>query len=158
MDGNHPNRKKDKLNPYILSRQAGRYFLSFKDGQGVQHEIELDESLYNLFDRFELEDISYFNEASRHYEPSELTEQTLHDRMFLPVETVEEMVLRSAENERLYRAISNLPEVQRRRLLLYYFGDLTYEQIAAEEGCTFQAIGKSIAAAEKNLKKFLTEG
>ena len=78
--------------------------------------------------------------------------------MFLPVETVEEMVLRSAENERLYRAISNLPEVQRRRLLLYYFGDLTYEQIAAEEGCTFQAIGKSIAAAEKNLKKFLTEG
>ena len=158
MDGNHPNRKKDKLNPYILSRQAGRYFLSFKDGQGVQHEIELDESLYNLFDHFELEDISYFNEASRHYEPSELTEQTLHDRMFLPVETVEEMVLRSAENERLYRAISNLPEVQRRRLLLYYFGDLTYEQIAAEEGCTFQAIGKSIAAAEKNLKKFLTEG
>ena len=158
MDGNHPNRKKDKLNPYILSRQAGRYFLSFKDGQGVQHEIELDESLYNLFDRFELEDISYFNESSRHYEPSELTEQTLHDRMFLPVETVEEMVLRSAENERLYRAISNLPEVQRRRLLLYYFGDLTYEQIAAEEGCTFQAIGKSIAAAEKNLKKFLTEG
>ena len=158
MDGNHPNRKKDKLNPYILSRQAGRYFLSFKDGQGVQHEIELDESLYNLFDRFELEDISYFNEASRHYEPSELTEQTLHDRMFLPVETVEEMVLRSAENERLYRAISNLPEVQRRRLLLYYFGDLTYEQIAAEEGCTFQAIGKPIVAAEKNLKKFLTEG
>ena len=158
MDGNHPNRKKDKLNPYILSRQAGRYFLSFKDGQGVQHEIELDESLYNLFDRFELEDISYFNEASRHYEPSELTEQTLHDRMFLPVETVEEMVLRSAENERLYRAISNPPEVHRRRSLLYYFGDLTYEQIAAEEGCTFQAIGKSIAAAEKNLKKFLTEG
>lgn len=47
MDGNHPNRKKDKLNPYILSRQAGRYFLSFKDGQGVQHEIELDELLYN---------------------------------------------------------------------------------------------------------------
>lgn len=158
MDGNHPNRKKDKLNPYILSRQAGCYFLSFKDGQGVQHEIELDESLYNLFDRFKLEDISYLNAASRHYEPSELTEQTLHDRMFLPVETVEEMVLRSAENERLYRAISNLPEVQRRRLLLYYFGDLTYEQIAAEEGCTFQAIGKSIAAAEKNLKKFLTEG
>lgn len=47
MDGNHPNRKKDKLNPYILSRQAGRYFLSFKDGQGVQHEIGLDELLYN---------------------------------------------------------------------------------------------------------------
>lgn len=158
MDGNHPNRKKDKLNPYILSRQAGRYFLSFKDGQGVQHEIELDESLYHLFNRFELEDISYLNAASRHYEPSELTEQALHDRMFLPIETVEESVLRSMENERLYKVISNLPEVQRRRLLLYYFGDLTYEQIAIKEGCTFQAIGKSIAAAEKNIKKFLAEG
>lgn len=158
MDGNHPNRKKDKLNPYTLSRQAGSYFLSFKDGQGVQHEIELDESLYHLFNRFGLEDISYLNAASRHYDPLELTEQTLHDRMFLPIETVEESVLRSMENERLYKAISKLPEVQRRRLLLCYFGNLTYEQIAVKEGCTFQAIGKSIAAAEKNIKKFLTEG
>ena len=33
----------------------------------------------------------------------------------------------------LHRSIAKLPEVQRRRLLLYFFGEMTYEQIAALE-------------------------
>lgn len=78
MDGNHPKRKKDKQNPYTLAVRENGYFLSFKNGQGVQHDIELDEQLYSLFNSFELEDISYLNEISRHYEHSELTEQFLY--------------------------------------------------------------------------------
>lgn len=62
------------------------------------------------------------------------------------------------EVDKLYRAITQLPEKQRRRLVLYYFGEFTYEQIADMEGCKFQVIAKSIKTAEKNLKKFLTEG
>ena len=58
----------------------------------------------------------------------------------------------------LHRAISELPEIQKRRLILYYFQGLTYEQIAGMEGCTFQAVAKSIATAEKRLKKFFEIG
>ena len=36
---------------------------------------------------------------------------------------------------------------------LYYECNMGQVQIAEKEGCTFQAIGKSISAAEKRLKK-----
>ena len=36
MDGNHPNRKKDKQNPYTLSIENGTYYIAFADGQQVK--------------------------------------------------------------------------------------------------------------------------
>lgn len=62
------------------------------------------------------------------------------------------------EIETLHRAIARLPDKQRRRLTLYYFGAFTYEQIAEMEGCAFQVVARSIKAAEENLKKFLIRG
>ncbi|WP_368268547.1 hypothetical protein [Dorea longicatena] len=71
MNEKHPNRKKDKHNPYTLMIVEGRYYLSFKDGRGIMQNIEIDKVLYDLFNRFELEDISYLNRVSRHIEHSE---------------------------------------------------------------------------------------
>ena len=155
MDEKHPNRKKDKHNPYTLMIVEGRYHLSFKDARGVMQNIEIDKVLYELFNRFELEDISYLNRVSRHIEHSELTEASLNDRAFYKAESLEESVSRSIEYEQLHKAISKLPETQRRRLLLYFFGELSYEQIAELEGCKYQAIQSSIYAAIKTLKKIL---
>lgn len=67
---------------------------------------------------------------------------------------VEEIVAQQAEADELYKAIAQLPEKQRRRLVLYYFGELTYEQIAEMEGCTKRAVKFSVDIAIKNLKKF----
>ena len=41
MDGKHPKRRKDKYNPYKLTEKEGKYFLSFRDWQGVLHEMEI---------------------------------------------------------------------------------------------------------------------
>lgn len=155
MDEKHPNRKKDKHNPYTLTIVNGRYYLSFKDGRGMLQTIEIDKVLYGLFNRFELEDISYLNKVSRHIEHSELTEATLNNRAFYKPETVEDTVSRSMEYELLHRAIAKLPEVQRRRLLLYFFGELTYEQIAELEGCTKRAVKFSVDIAIEKLKRDL---
>ncbi len=35
MENNRPKRRKDKYNPYTLNENAGQYYVSFKDGQGV---------------------------------------------------------------------------------------------------------------------------
>lgn len=153
MDGKHPNRKKDKCNPYTLIISDGHYYLSFKDSRGELQTIKIDEVLYGLFNRFELEDISYLNKLSRHIEHSELTEASLNDRAFCKPESVEEEVSRNIEYELLHRAIAKLPEVQRRRLLLYFFGEMTYEQIAALEGCTKRAVKFSVDIAIEKLKK-----
>lgn len=155
----HPKRRKDKFNPYKIYRtEDGKYHLSFRDGKGISHHLELDEILYTLFDRFELDDLSYLNVVDRHYEHSELTEISLNNRAFLKEESLEEQVLKKLEMERLHRAISQLPEIQRRRIIFYYFENLTYEQIAMLEGCTITPIKNSIGKALKNLKKILEKG
>lgn len=157
MDGNHPNRKKDKLNPYALSVQNNTYYISFTDGQGISHKMEISMELYAAFNSFELDDISQMNVTSRHLEQSELTEETLNHRAAHPPESVEDHVFRRLLYGELHKAIAMLPSTQRRRLLLYYFGGYTYEQIAQMEGCRHPAIMKSVAAAEKNIKKHLSK-
>ncbi len=154
MDEKRPKRRKDKYNPYTLTEKEDKYFLSFQDGQGVLRELQITKELFELLNRFELDDLSILNEWDRHYEHSELTEISLYSRAVTPPESVEEAVFRNLQYETLHRAIKQLPEVQR-RLILYYFMGLTYAQIAEKEGCTFQAVGKSISAAEKRLKKIL---
>lgn len=155
MDEKRPKRRKDKYNPYTLTEKEDKHFLSFQDGQGVWQEIQITNELFEVLNRFELDDLSILNEWDRHYEHSELTEGSLYDRAATLPESVEETVFRNLRYEALYKAMEQLPETQRRRLVLHYFMGLTYAQIADKEGCTFKAVGKSIAAAEKRLKKIL---
>ena len=155
MKGKRPNRRKDKYNPYTLCEKEGHFFISFKDGQGKLCELEVNEQLYKTFDRFELDDLVYLNVWDRHIEQSEVKEGTLNKRAFDKPENLEESMLGKFEKEDLHSAILQLSEVQRRRIILYYFYDMTYEQIAKKENCCFQAVAKSIMSAEKNLKKYL---
>ena len=152
MDEKRPKRRKDKYNPYTLSQNEDKHYISFRDGQGVLRELQITKELFEVLNRFELDDLSILNEWDRHIEHFEQTEQSLNRRAFSKEESVEETVLRSIEYERLHRAISELPERQRRRLILYYFEGLTYEQIARMEGCTIMPVKRSIDSAIKKLK------
>ena len=167
MDGYHPNqidprpkRRKNKDNPYTiftigLNTNHPRYFLSFKDVNGTHHRIEIDSELFEALDQFELDDISFMNEVDRHYEQSEQTESSLSRRATEQQDTVEEEVQRLMEAEALHKTIAQLPETQRRRLVLYYFGNFTYKQIAEMEGCTKRAIKFSVDTAVEKLKEIL---
>ncbi len=152
MDGYHPKRRKDKDNPYTISERNEAYTLSFRDGQGIDHFMEISKELFDMLDRFELDDLSFLNEVDRHYEQSELTEAALYDRSVDEPEGVEDIVLRGLQYEALHNAIAELPETQRRRLMLYYFSGLTYEQIAKQEGCTKRAVKFSVDLAIEKLK------
>lgn len=154
MDEKRPKRRKDKYNPYTLTLKEDKHYISFRDGQGVLRELQITKELFEVLNRFELDDLSILNEWDRHIEHFEQTEQSLNRRAFSKAESVEETVLRSIEYERLHRAITQLPETQRRRLLLYYFEGLTYEQIARMEGCTIMPVKRSIDSAIKKLKNF----
>ena len=157
MDGKHPKRRRDKYNPYTICEKDGRYYLSFKDGQAVRHEMEIQKDLFDTLNQFELDDLSILNEWDRHIEHYEQTEQSLNRRAWFKAESVENVVLNRMEQEQLHRAILSLPEIQRRRLTLYYFQGLTYEKIAEMEGCTKRAIKFSVDIAVEKLKKFFKE-
>lgn len=155
MDGNHPKNKsthprraKAKDNPYTIYTTGSdtghpKYILEFTDGQKRRQRLEIDQAIYELFDRFELEDKRFLNEVDRHYEHIDLTEAEIEHRVLL--------------YEELHKRIAQLTETQQRRLALYYFHGLTYEQIAAAEGCRYQAVRDSVRSAIQKLKNFMSE-
>ena len=155
-----PKRRRDEESPYEIytagiNTTHPHFYLLFKDSGGVKCWMEIDKALFNAFNEFELDDLSFFNEVDRHYEKSEVTEATLNRRAAKPQESVEETVSQRMEVDKLHQAIAQLPEKQRRRLVLYYFGEFTYEQIADMEGCTISPVKRSIEKAIENLKNFL---
>lgn len=155
MDGRHPKRRKDKYNPYTLTIADGRFYLAFEDGQVVHHEMEIDESLYRLLDRFELDDLSYLNEVDRHLDQTELSEALLSRYASVEQEVIEDTVCRSMQWETVKAEIARLPEIQKRRLQLYFFDGLTYEEIAALEHCKYQAVQQSVLSALEKIRKNL---
>ena len=155
MDVKHPKRKKDKQNPYTLSIENGKEYISFHDTEGTYRKIEVTHVLFSQFNDFELEDISYLNTVSRHYEFSELTEQAINERAFLPQEPIEDAVFRKLQYAQLYTAVKTLPDKQRERLILYYFRNYTYAQIAEMEGCTVMPVKRSIDKALAQLAKLM---
>lgn len=142
-------------NLITLSMIDGKCYLSFRDGQGVPHRLELDVKLYAVFDRFELDDLSFLNEQERHLDWTELNEELLSRRSAQEPAPVEDAVYESMQTRALREGVNQLPEVQKRRLQMYFFDGLTYEEIAVREGCSYQAVQKSIAAALKKIRKFL---
>ena len=155
-----PKRRRDKDNPYTIfttgfNTATPHYYLSFVDSNNMERCVEIDKPLFDAFDRFELEDISFMHKVDKHYERTEQTEASLNKRAVKPQESVEEIVSQRIEVDRLHQAIAQLPEKQRRRLVLYYFGEFTYEQIAEMEGCTISPVKRSIEKAIENLKNFL---
>ena len=155
-----PKRRRDEESPYEIytagiNTTHPHFYLLFKDSGGVKRWMEIDKTLFNAFNEFELDDLSFFNEVDRHYEKSDVTEATLNKRAAKPQESVEEAVSQRMEVDKLHQAITQLPEKQRRRLVLYYFGEFTYEQIAEMEGCTISPVKRSIEKAIENLKNFL---
>lgn len=116
--------------------------------------IKINKELYDMLDKFELEDLSIMNEIDNHYEHSVLTEQSLNERAAAKPESLDEVVFQRLQVEKLHIAISQLPEIQQRRVSLYYFDGLTYEQIAKTEGCTKMAVKRSVDRAIETLKRF----
>ena len=153
MEGRQPKRRKDKYNPYEIYEKDGKYYVSFRNGEKEYKDLEIGKNLYEAFNTFELQDVSHMNVVDRHLEQSEVWDSSLYERAIKKEESVEDTVLKKLEEERLHNAIQKLSEIQRRRLIKYYFEEMTYEQIAQEEACSFRRVAKSVKAAIENLKK-----
>lgn len=153
----NPKRRKNKYNPYELecSNIKNKYEVKFKDSNNKQFNIEVSEEIFSEFNKIELEDISEMNEYDRHIEHSQLIESTLYNRAIEKEASVEELITYKMEKEKIHNAISKLPEIQRRRILLYFFRDLKLREIANIDNASVRAIQYSINIALKNLRKIL---
>ena len=146
-------------NPYTLRTEIvegiTRYYVSFTDGQAIHRETEVSRPVYLEFLRFAKIERSLRHWDERHREHSELTDETLLSRALNVPKSLEDTVFDSLRNEQLRLAIQQLPEIQRRRFVLYHEFGLTYEQIAEIEGCTKMAVKFSIDRAKEKVRSEL---
>ena len=154
----HETRNKDKYNPYTLEvKENNSYILKFKDSRNVLQEISITKEVYDAFDSFELEDISQIHKIRKYIEYNEVYVESLYHRCVAETISVEDEVESKLLSEDLKNAIKLLNDIQKRRLIKYYFEDKSLKEIALEEGTSHQAISKSILKAieeiQKNLKK-----
>lgn len=155
-----PKRRKATDNPYTLGfdMSVNSYTLTFTDIEKNRHCLCISEELYESFNSFELADLKILNEYDRHIEQSEQTESQLVQRTQNLTEDMIYLIDKKMQNEKISKTIELLPENQKRRLKLYYFAELNYEQIAKIECCTYQAVAKSVKFAENNFKKLFIKG
>ena len=148
----------DNTNPYALRMEIvegiTRYYISFIDGQAIYRETEVSHPVYLEFMRFIKVERNLRRWDERRTEQSELTDETLNKRAISPQKSAEETTFDRLQSEQLQMAIQDLPEIQRRRFILYHEFGLTYEQIAKIEGCSFQAVAKAMKSAESKIKNF----
>ena len=167
MDNNYPvnadprpKRRRDKDNPYTIysigkDTDHPRYFVEFDDGEGIHQCVEVTEKQFHDFDMNELADLSYLNECDRHLDKTNLYDATIHRRSAEPTDPLQEIIEAAEETERLHKAIFMLSPVQQRRVLMYYFQEMTYEEIADVEYCSPQAVEKTLRQARKAIMNFL---
>ena len=134
------------------TRSGTKYFISFQDGQGEQHELEVSEQLFLGFRQMERKNRNLQQWNQRHREFNEVWDETLYRRALRVPKTLDERMIEKERNEMLYKAVARLPEIQRRRFLLYYEYDFNFYQIGEMEHCNASAVQKSVSIAREKVK------
>ena len=113
------------------------------------------EKIYQAFNEFELEDVSQIHKYKRHIEQSELLDETLYKRSINKSIEVSEIVERNLLDKELKKAINILSDIQKRRIIKYYFESKNEYEIAKEENTTQQSVHISLSRAKEKLKEIL---
>ncbi len=135
----NPKRRKSKDNPYtiVFNNVRNIYIVSFKDGTNKLNEVEVSKEVFDVFNDFELNDISTMHKDRKHidfrsYDDSEVIENYLFNNSRKNYKYLEDSYIEELEHQELRDAINELPEIQKRRLIKYYFYDKNFEEIGNE--------------------------
>ncbi|WP_313232592.1 RNA polymerase sigma factor [Tissierella praeacuta] len=137
----------------IKENNKDKCFVSFIDGYGKFQRLEINENIYFALLDLNRRDRNLTRLDERNLEHSELTEETWIRRSFKRPKGIEELILEKEMKKLFWQAIGELPEIQRKRLLLYYDYGFTLKEIAIMENCSIPAIKYSIDIAKKKLEE-----
>lgn len=152
---NSPKRRKSKDNPYTIYIINNKYIIEFIDGTGVIQKINVSKEIYESFDKFELIDKKQMNELERHIASYDLSDEYIIKNRVESVETLEDEVIMKVTFQELREAIEQLPDIQKRRIKMYYYDNLNEYQIAEKENATQQSVNIVLKRAIINLRKIL---
>lgn len=154
-----PKRKRKTDNPYFLEcdESKDKYSIIFNDSNGCLKRVCVTENLFNVMDRFELDDVSELNEFSRYIEHLNIIENdfVLYKRTLNKEKLISDVVEQSIDFEKLWEAINMLSSIQKRRIIKYYFEDKNEYEIAKEEGVSQQSVHIGLKQSLSKLKEIL---
>ena len=147
-----PIRRKFKDNPYTLSssEKEGLYIIDFKDIKGNFNSVKVSKEVFEVFDEAERYENSKYKEYANRIIHFDIVIENISNNT-----SIEDKILYDNDICILKNIIDELPNIQKRRLVKYFFEDKTLEQIAKEERCSKVAIKYSIdIAIDRISKKF----
>ena len=140
-------------NELIEDIANNKYYICFKNYNGEQITSEIPKEVFDIY--MESKKVYYKNEneKKRHWERLKLTDETLYKRSYKHPKSIEDMLLEKEKKHNLHIAISNLPEIQRKRIRLKYFNEMKERELAEKEHISLRAIQYSLKIGIDNLKK-----
>ena len=145
-----------EVDDYILEyiEDERKYYISFKDSAKQDCRIEIEKEIFEKYMNSIKAYVKIKNETSRHYEHVSLSDTEIYKRAFEPEETVEDIVIKNINKEKLRQARKELSDVQIRRIDLHIVNEITIRDIAKLENVQKSQVQKSLKLGLKNLKKF----
>ena len=127
--------------------------IKYKTADGNEICIEVSTSVQELLEQSDRQIRSQRRQDRRHLDFKVSTDGNSDSPLLPTYEDTADLLERMERDARLHKAIGKLTEVQQRRLRLYYFGGLTYSEIARLEGVYYRSVIDSINQAIKRLGK-----
>ena len=131
--------------------------IKYKTANGSKICVEVSTPVKELLEQSTRQIQSQRRQDRRHLDYVDFIDGLTDTAMRNPQEDIADLVIRMESYQRLYTAINQLSDIQRRRLTLNFIDNLTHRQIAEIEGVDQAAIGRSIKRALNQLYKLLAE-
>lgn len=134
-----------------------KYKIKTINHDGTIIEVEVSVDVYNFDKENNWQEDWRTRKSKREDSYEEILK--IYEKNGLPLElqevSSETKYIKSYEYDQLKKAIDKLPKVQRRRLILRYFYNLSIQQISSAEKVSKKVIERSLRKAEENLKKIV---
>ncbi len=117
-------------------------------------KVEVTDELIECFDEFRKVKNNQKKSDERHIDFRGVDNAENEAIIIHSEKTIEEIIFEDERKEQLHLALSSLTDIQRRRVLLYYFDDMTVKEIAKLENVVIRVVSRSIRKAEEKLSKY----
>jgi len=131
--------------------------IKYITADGKRIDVKVSVAVRDLLAQTDRKIRSQGRQDRRYLDKGEYIDGLTDTAIVCPGEDIADLVCRMDSYERLYTQIEKLPEVQRRRLRLYYNDELTCRQIAELENVHHTTISRSLKSAIAFLRKYFTD-
>ena len=136
--------------PAGLRKENGKMKINYTFANGETSEVEVTEEIGNMILDSRRQESNLDRKERYHCYSSDAAE--FEGEEYADADTPESLLERQMESRQIADTLAGMPEIQRKRLLLYAEGK-SLREIARIEGVDHKAIKKSIEAARKYFKK-----